>query len=189
MLKKVLFTSAVLALTSSVAFANAGPYVGAGLGVQVNTSSGVASGIPVSSNPGNFRGVPFNVFAGYGSVINQNFYLAGELNGTLGTGEISNSNKMKTSYGYGASVLPGVMLSDHTLAFARVGIVRTRFSDANQTATGGQVGVGLQTSLTQNVDVRGEYDYTGYGSFNNSVGRVSSPRTDAFNASLIYKFE
>lgn len=196
MFKKTLLISTILATTTSFA-ASTAPYVGASLGIINNTSSSVPyatqtnSGQPtrILAQPGNFRGVPLNVFAGFGGVINQNFYLAGELFGTVATAEISSNNGLKTSYGYGVSILPGFVLSDHTLAFVRGGLVRTRFSDANNTETGGQVGVGLQATLTQNMDVRGEYDYTSYGSFNNSIGKISSPTSDAFNAALIYKFD
>jgi len=81
------------------------------------------------------------------------------------------------------------MLSDHTMAYARLGVVRTRFSDTSSTQTGGQFGVGMQTTVTQNVDLRGEYVYTAYSSFNNSISSISSPRSDAFNLGLIYKFD
>lgn len=192
MLKKFLVASSILALTSSVALATPTPYIGASLGITTNTSSKVAVGNTPTmtiTQPGNFRGMPFNVFAGYGGMVNQSFYVAGEIFATAATGEFTSNNGIKTTYGYGASFIPGVMLSDHTLAFARAGLVRSRFSSASATQTGGQVGLGLQTSLTQNVDLRGEYDFTAYRSFNNSHGPVSSPRTDAFNLGLVYKFE
>ena len=179
MMKKILMTAA-LASVVNVAAASSAPYVGASLGIVNNsTSSGVVNGAA-----GVFRGLPFNVFAGYGGLLDQGFYLAGELTGTLGTGEISNANGLKTTYGYGASIIPGVQLSDHTLAFARAGVVRSRFSSVNAMSTGGQVGLGLQTSLTQNVDLRGEYDFTAY----RSVSTVGAPRSDAFTVGLVYKF-
>ena len=192
MLKKFLLTSAIVSMTSSVAIANPAPYVGAGLGIVTNTSSSVAidkAGTTILNQPANFRGVPFNLFVGYGGMVSQMVYLAGEVFGTTATGEISSTSGLKTTYNYGASILPGAMLSDHTLAFVRAGVVRTRFSNANVTRTGGQLGLGLQTNVTQNVDIRGEYDFTAYGSFNNSIGRISAPRSDAFNLSLIYKFD
>jgi opacity protein-like surface antigen len=192
MLKKILIASSILVVTTGIAAANPAPYVGASLGITANTSSSTAYGThdgAILSAPSNFRGVPFSIFAGYGGVINENYYLAGELTGTVVAADISNNNGLKTNYGYGASILPGVMLSDHTLAFARAGVVRTRFSNADTTQTGGQFGLGLQTTLTQNVDVRGEYDYTAYSSLNNSMGRISSPRSDAATVALIYKFD
>jgi len=187
MLKKIIIASSILILTTGVAVANTSPYIGAGLGITANTAN--------NQLYGSYRGVPLSVFAGYGGVVSQNFYLAGELTGTIGTGEISNQGVVKTSYGYGGSVIPGVLLSDHTLAFARVGVVRTHFPQVNlqtistsRNQTGGQFGLGLQTSLTQNVDVRGEYDFIAYRSIN--AGNFSSnPRSDVATASLVYKFE
>lgn len=191
MLNKILIASSILA-ASGIALANPAPYVGASLGIDTNTSSSAAysaNATGVHSAPANYRGVPFSVFAGFGGVLTDNYYLAGEFTGTVATADISNNNGLKTSYGYGASVLPGFMLSDHTLAFVRAGVVRSHFTNANESETGGQFGAGLQTSLTQNVDLRGEYDFTAYRSFNNSIGRVAAPRSDAFNASLVYKFD
>lgn len=193
MIKKFICASLLIVGTSS-AMASVAPYVGAGLGITTNTSSQAAVGTGINNNlpiyqPANFRGVPFNVFAGYGGVVSQNFYLAGELGATVGTAELSNNNGLKTSYGYGASIIPGIMLSDQTLAFARAGVVRSRFSNASENVTGGQFGVGLQTCVTQNVDLRAEYDFTAYRGLNNSIGHIDAPRQDAFNLGLVYKFD
>src|SRR5262245_56970716 len=99
MFKKMLLVSAILATTTGIAFSNAAPYVGAGLGIVNNTTSS----FPIASNrstvftqPSNFRGVPFNLLAGYGGLITQNFYLGGELFGTVGTAEISDNHGLKT---------------------------------------------------------------------------------------------
>lgn len=179
MLKKFLFASSLLAITTGTVLANPAPYIGAGLGITTNTSS---TNGKIHTSPSNFRGVPFNVLAGYGGVINQSFYLAGEAFATVGTATISsNYGSVRSSYGYGVSILPGVMLSDHTLAFARLGAVRTAFPTAKK--TGGQLGLGLQTSVMQDIDIRGEYDYTAYS----SISAISKPRSDAATLSLIYK--
>ncbi|VVC74827.1 hypothetical protein AQUSIP_00990 [Aquicella siphonis] len=186
MLKKLSVASAILVLTANTALANSGPYVGAGLGITSNTAT--------TQTFGSFRGVPLSVFAGYGGIVYQNFYLAGELTGILATGELSNQGAVRTSYGYGASVVPGFVLCDHTITFARLGIVRTHFSQvrvptASTTTnqTGGQFGLGIQTALTQNVDLRGEYDFIAYKSIS-SGGYSAHPRSDVATASLVYKF-
>lgn len=180
MLKKILFASSIIAVSTGIAVAQPVPYIGAGLGINVNTSSKGAAG--------SYRGMPVNVFAGYGGNINQNFYLAGEVNGTLTNATINNNGILKSNLSYGLSVLPGVMLSDHTMAFARAGVVRTRFQKPDVWKTGGELGAGLQTSITQNIDLRGEYDYVAYKKFN-ANGVSANPRSDQFNVSLIYKFE
>ncbi len=183
MLKKVILASAVLASSASFAMNAPAPYVGGSVGITANTSS--------SNAVGSYRGVPFNVFAGYGGVINQSFYLAGELGATLGTADIQD-NGLKSSYGYGVSIIPGVMLSDHTLGFARAGVVRARFPKQNSNSTGGEFGVGLQTSLTQCLDLRAEYDFIAYRSISGKTGGKAysvSPRSDQFNLGLVYKFD
>jgi opacity protein-like surface antigen len=192
MLKKIILASAIAAATTGVAVANTAPYVGASVGIINNTANVKALGSNFTG--GAYRGVPFNVFAGYGGVISQSFYLAGELFGTVGTANISDNTQLKTSYGYGASIIPGVMLSDHTLAYARAGVLRSRFTNnnANSTQTGGQFGLGMQTSLTQNVDLRGEYDFVAYQSKNYKLGTTTAsiaPRSDTFTVGLVYKFE
>jgi opacity protein-like surface antigen len=183
MLKKFILASAVLASSASFAMNAPSPYVGGSIGITANTSS--------SNAVGSYRGVPFNVFAGYGGVVNQSFYLAGELGATLATADIQD-NGLKSSYGYGASIIPGVMLSDHTLGFARAGVVRARFPKQNSNSTGGEFGVGLQTSLTQCLDLRAEYDFIAYRSINGKTGGkayTASPRSDQFNLGLVYKFD
>lgn len=179
MAKKIIIAS-LMAVISSVSFAGPGssPYLGTSLGVTVNSSTNVGGDAAV------YRGVPLKVFAGYGAVINQNFYLAGELSGVAGSAQMSSKNNMRTSYGYGASVLPGVMLSDQTLAYLRGGVVRTEFSNVNNMATGAEMGVGLQTFLTQNFDLRGEYDYTAY----RTVSGIHAPSADSYDLGLVYKF-
>lgn len=183
MFKKIILASSVLALSTSIALAASqpAPYVGAGLGI-VNNS------VPNKSGFSAYRGVPFNVFAGYGGLMNQSFYLAGELGATLGTGSLSDNNQLKTSYSYGASIMPGVMINDSTLAFGRVGVLKSEFTSSGGTSrSGGQFGAGLQTSLTQNVDIRGEYDFVAYES-ERTNGVSIAPRSDQFNVSLVYNF-
>jgi len=191
MFKKILLLSAISLATITTTYASTIPYVGASLGITNNTSDlKIINGAQAG---GNFRGVPLDVFAGYGGVINQNFYLAGEAFFNLTTPTITSSNGVvKTSYGYGISLNPGVMLTDHTLTYVRLGVVRSRFPSFNNTLTGGQFGLGMQTSLTQNVDIRGEYDYVAYRAQNYVVAGANTsinPRADQFKLGLIYKFD
>lgn len=178
MLKKLVIAGTALALSSSLAFANGIPYVGASIGEATNTTSSLNR---------NYRGMPFTVNAGYGALLSQNLYLAGEIFGTLGTLTLDD-NGLKSTYGVGASILPGIMLGEHTLTYARLGVVRSRFSpsaSSNRNVNGGQLGLGMQVGLTQNVDLRGEYVFTAYQSFSG----ISTPRQDQVNFGLVYKFD
>lgn len=180
MFKKVCLATAMLASSLSIAVAAPALYVGGGIGIVNNTSTHANDG-----QPGFFRGVPFTAFFGYGGQMDQNYYLAGEIGGTLATAEFTNKGDMKTSYGYYVSVLPGLMLSDHTFGFGRVGYINSRFTNVGDSTNGAQVGLGMQSSITQSIDIRGEYDYTAYS----SVDNISSPRQDLITLSLIYRFE
>ncbi len=177
MFKKIVIASVILA-SSSVAFGSASPYVGAALGINTITST----------SGSNYRGVPVDLFAGYGATINTNLYLGGEVFLTPFTGTLSNTSylsSLKTTYGYGVSVMPGVMFSDHTLGYVRAGVVKSHFSALGQNKTGGQLGLGMQTNVTQDVDLRAEYVFTAYS----NVSASRSPKSDAFKLGLIYKFE
>lgn len=193
MLKNLFLIGSILAVTSTVALANPAPYVGGSIGITNNTVDLHSNSIK-SITFGSYRGVPVSMFAGYGGVVNQNFYLAGELSGTIATANISDNTDLKTSYSYGVSVVPGLMLSDHSMLYGRAGVVRTHFTSGNgETRNGGQFGVGLQTSLTQNLDVRGEYDFVAHKSIDSrdAFGErlTASPRSDQFNFGLVYKFD
>src|SRR3990167_958431 len=99
MFKKVLLATILMTSTIGVAVASPAPYVGASVGVAVNSSNH-----GITNQPGYFRGVPVSAFAGYGGPVDQNFYLAGEIGGTAGTGEFTNKNGLKTTYGYSISL-------------------------------------------------------------------------------------
>lgn len=191
MYKKILLSSLLLT-TSSVAFAYSAPYVGASIGVTANTVINVNQ---YNYNNSSFRGMPVAVFVGFGAVLESNFYIGGEVTGTPGTFELNN-NGLKTSYGYGASLLPGFMLCDHTLSFLRLGILSARFPNNDNSSTGAQVGIGIQSGLTQNVDLRGEYDYIMYRTIKDIRGKAPNqidysvvPRSDQFVIAIVYKFD
>jgi opacity protein-like surface antigen len=187
MFKKVLLASSVLALTCGVAMANSAPYIGASAGMEVNT---VNRNVAV----GTYRGVPFNLFAGYGALLSQTFYIAGELLGTVGTGDVSGTNTLKTSYSLAGSIIPGIMINNSTMLFGRAGVISSHFTNLNDSREGGQFGLGMQTGLTQSVDIRTEYDFVAYKSLTTTkipgyASTTISPRADEFNLGLVYKFD
>src|SRR3990167_5998322 len=195
MFKKLLIASAVLAVSSGVAFAGtsykgeanykgepapcasytytAAPYVGFSIGNRTN----------YSGTPTVFKGIDGVLSAGYAAMLTPDFYLAGEIF-VLGTADVKDlqdtvgttNTSAKSNWGYGVSIIPGYMINDHVLGYVRGGAVRTSFngSGTNSNITGGQIGVGLQTGIAQNWGVRAEYSYTGYGSVSGPIGNVSS---------------
>lgn len=175
MFKKLLVAAAILA-SSSVAFA-AAPYVGASVGLS-DTQIGDFGG----------RNPNFNIFGGYGAMINQSIYLGGEAFVGKATGEIDNFSTLSNRYIYGASFIPGLMLSEHTMIYARAGLDNASYDvfGDDETITGVQAGLGMQVGLTQNLDLRGEYVYSNYNAFK---GNDVKPTNDQFNLGLVYKFE
>ena len=178
MIKKILI--AVLSvLVAQAASAEGAPYLGAAVGIATNTSD--APNL-------NYRGMPLTLSAGYGGLLSQNLYLGGEVFGRLGTANLDN-NGLKSSYGYGISVLPGLMLGERAMTFLRVGWVRSHFTPegttSNRDVDGAQLGVGMQLGLTQNVDLRGEYTFSDYQSF----GSIRNPKQDQYNLGLIFKLD
>ena len=173
MFKKLVATSAILAASSGIAFAQASPYLGASLGVKSDNST---------------RELVGTVAGGYGATLGaaQNFYLGGEIFADLGSASLSNNMHARTTYGFGASVLPGIVLNKNTIGYLRAGFITSRFNNVNVSSTGAQLGAGLQTNLVQHWDLRGEYVYTAYHHVSNMVG---SPKADQFNLGVVYKLD
>ncbi len=166
----------------------AAPYVGVGLGNFVTYSGRGAVQNAISGN----------INAGYAAMINPMFYLAGEAliegdanvkNYTRVSTTAAASASARSNWGYGLSIIPGYMVTDHVLGFARLGAVRSRFNDQGVWSTGWQVGLGLQTNVYQNWDMRAEYDYTNYNRVNGSNnGGIGKPQRNQAVLGLIYKF-
>ena len=189
MLKKLTLAASLLAATNCFAVTDPAPYLGASTGLLVNTTNqGSYPGIDLNG----YRGIPLNVFAGHGGLITQCIYLAGEITATLGTAAVTDSSAMKSTYGGNISAIPGVMLNEYTLAFARIGVISTHFSDDNSTyRSGGLFGVGLQTGIMQNIDLRAEYDFAAYSAMTQTVNSQNlsiTSRADQFSAGVIYNF-
>lgn len=158
----------------------AGAYVGLGVGSLLN----------YSSKPAAYNGFQGTLFGGYGWLWDQ-WYGALEVF-IQDSAQITNytaqntAGNAKSSWGYGLSVLPGYTILENVLAYLRLGVVETRFSAGNSWATGGQLGLGMETVLCNNWDLRGEYVYSFYNSLSNNNG---NPKSQQFNLELLYKFQ
>ena len=205
MFKKLVIASVILASSSAFAV-NGAPYVGADVGInhQMFDDKVLDSRIDFGDT-----GILLNLNAGYGALVTQKIYLGGEVFASMTGSDVeaakleddSLSLKFKTKYSYGASALPGIMLSNDTMIYARAGIIRTRFdvdqavssplssvipngSDEN-TVTGAQLGLGIKTKLIRNIDVRGEYAYSSYHSFT-TMGNKINPSSGQATIGFVY---
>ena len=157
-----------------------GAYLGLGIGSVMN----------YASRPAFYNGFQGTLFGGYGWLWDQwyaglEIFVQDSAMITNYTRKSVNGN-VQSNWGYGGSILPGYLILDNVLAYLRLGVVETRFSAANQWRFGGQVGLGAETALCTNWDLRGEWIYSFYNSLSNSYGLPHSQQVDL---SLIYKFD
>ena len=207
MLKKTLLSTAILALTSSIAFAGAmgpvqpcekytyqaGPYVGFSVGPLIMQTG----------NPLQYIGAAGNLSAGYGHLWNQWFNLAGEdfvgdsvrmknfgVENIPGRFAISN---VRSSWNYGFDAIPGIMINERTLGYLRGGVVNMQFEGASDFvtrvthSTGWRAGAGIQTNVYKNLDVRLEYVFNEYYKQTEPV-RWGHPFMNMMNLGITYRF-
>jgi opacity protein-like surface antigen len=134
----------------------------------------------------NYRGLNPRLALGYSEMF-PDYYLGGEIFGDPASALISNNHDNATSarstWSVGGSIIPGAMITNSVLAFARLGVISTKFTGPNTTRPGGQVGLGLQTCITPYWDLRVEYDYTFY----RTVPMLGAVKSDQVGIGLIYK--
>lgn len=157
-------------------------YIGASIGPVVN----------ITGSPSAFQGFSGILSLGYGAFLQPNFYLAGEIFGQ-GIAQIKNYNNNSTGLSgkqtsaFGLDIIPGYMITDYVLGYIRLGVDRGHFNNTgsgNSNATGWRVGLGGQTNIYQNWDLRGEYVYNQY----NNISTVGKVLSNQFNLGLVYKF-
>jgi len=196
-----------------------GPYFGIAAGYdsyKVHKQSTVTAGTlhETRDNTINSTGILGALLAGYGHYFNNALYLGGEIfiNASEATQSInagtndatdtySSQTKFLVSKGYGASLLPGVKLSDSALVYLRLGyqVARLRAQEnsylngspfvVSNTASwngGFAYGVGFEEAMVENFSLRGEYVHTDYRSFTSSSGGQYSPSNNQFLLALIY---
>jgi opacity protein-like surface antigen len=199
MYKKILLSAIIFFFALPDALAENIPYVGVKL--ALNTGSWDFHNPTDDTYHFGSNGVALGIFGGLATTFAQKYYLAGEVFVNDSSTKTANkivdgygtTAKLRTTYSYGLSALPGFKISSDTLLFARAGVIRTQFEltqhpGGRQTdvATGGQAGAGLALSLGKNLDLRGEYTYTAYRTFN-SIGNKISPRSNELSVSFAYK--
>jgi hypothetical protein len=142
----------------------------------------------IKAGGASYEGYAPRLTLGYGDYVRDAVWLAGEL--LAGVGTINHNYNpsptvsLKTSYSYGASILPGVGLDNTLLAYGRIGVMRTRFSNLQQVQNGYQLGLGLQAKLTDVWNMRAEYSNIKY----RSMAGVGRPTADQYSIGLVYKW-
>jgi len=160
-----------------------GPYLGLNLGLRTN----------YTSNPVAYKGIEGSLTAGFGILVKNGFYIAEEVfvgDGAKLQNYPDSAESSKSSWSIGLSILPGYLILDNLIGYLRLGVVKTHFS-SDGSNNGGQVGLGFESALSENWDLRGEYIYSFYqasSSCSTQPGELGSVKSDQFNLGLIYKF-
>ncbi len=164
MFKKIVLACIAIAINSTALAAT--PYIGGSLGAtDLGVSAGKINADAISK-----------LFGGYGSVFgaNNNIYLGGELNLDVA----HYPSYTGTVYGLGASFIPGFMVTNDTMIYGRIGLEADRSNSSSTSHLGNQLGLGLQTSLAKNWDIRAEYVHTSTFNENSQI-----------TLGLVYKFD
>jgi opacity protein-like surface antigen len=178
MLKRILAISAIYVATFSTCFAGAQFYIAPGVGYEdVRTK-----------HNSRFDGLFPRLAIGYGGYFYPWLVLMGEVFGSYRTIDLNNEPKfgysVKTNANYGISLLLGYALEENLLPYLRLGLIWNDFDKLDTTKKGYEIGIGLQTNLNCNWDVRGEWDYIKTKEIDN-VGEV---QLAFFAIDFMYRF-
>lgn len=163
-----------------------------------------------------------NIFAGYGRLYQQ-FYLGGEINAAVSSLEYHYSAnysfgsiiyQLNRTYDidshYGIAIRPGYVLIENVMLYGKLSYLRAHvktkvvqtdaigdfLSDANsRNISGIGYGFGLEAALSQQWNVRVEYEHVDYNDYTETtvIGAESdsitiTPRSDQFGIALAYRF-
>ena len=144
----------------------------------------------ITAEDSSYRGVSPRLGVGYGTILGQSFFLAGEAGAMVGTAILSNNIgdtgiSLRVNRAYDFSLLPGMLFSEGTMGYLRLGVSSSNFTGPNEKVTGGILGVGLQLNVINCWFIRGEYFYTAYG----PVSDLGNPVSDTFALGVVYTFK
>ncbi len=141
---------------------------------------------PTNNNGNRFKGITPMLMGGYGDWLGDWIFMALELFGGRWPIDIKNEPNgftLKTRYTFGASLIPAIDLDQYIGAYARLGVIYSKFESINANRRGYEGGLGLSASKDC-WTLRGEYDYAKYKPMA-VVGRVKAHQ---LTLSAIYTF-
>lgn len=226
MLRKISLASAVFVLLNTSA--HAGFYLGASAGPEGASFSQRAHVVGQGNGALNFNVIATNHFSGtgvFGSLfggyawVHQQYYLAGELNGNISSvkyrltnDEYVHQNFAKTDFtmrqSEGVSALPGILLSETTLFYGRIGYSNGHLKivegadpsikNINRNVPGIRYGVGIRKHLSPKWSMILDYSQINYRRVHSftydPIGMVTKntsikPNTAQFGLGMIYHFD
>lgn len=159
-----------------------------------------ALGFDTGSTDYSGEGIGGTLFVGYGMTFMDRYYLALEGFGdiTSNSSQIGAGLKFDQEWSAGVRLTPGIKLTDSTTLYAIAGWINSEFKFKDNTGTitdtekhlnGLQTGLGIETMVTQNIGLRGEWDWNYFGAY--KVGGVkvfNHPTVDQFKFGIDYHF-
>jgi outer membrane immunogenic protein len=218
MLKKII--PVLLLLFSPVCWSQF--YAGVGVGPEMTVfgqrTHVVNSNIDVKnstqlSGAGKFA----SIFAGYGFLFRNFYYLGAEINGGISSDDFSSSNKefvhrnfssttYKMNNSLGISLLPGIFVTDSTLLYCRLGYSNSHFkistsdsslNNMSKNLSGFRYGIGLNQAIFSNFSMRIECSSNLYRAVashvldavsNTTIDTNITPQMTQVEIGLIYNF-
>jgi hypothetical protein len=152
-------------------------YVGGSLALQ-----------SVSAQSSRFHGWRPGVLIGYGDMLDDDYYLAGEFMYSV-AGAISNTypnrnDSLRLSPGFTFSFIPGMVLTRTTMVYLRLALEVDKVAVSDKSLTGGLLGAGFEFLLTPSWSLRPEVDYTFYRSLS-----FGTPRSIQVGLSFKYTYD
>lgn len=185
-----------------------GFYVGANVGASGNFFS-VHDAFGHTINQGEVSPL-VGLFAGYGHLFAQYNYLGAEIYANTTLGDATSNTTvldsggthigLQTRQSYGASIIPGMVLTNDVLGYIRIGAVWTKYyalvnnafarHNNNNTQLGWELGIGTRINITDKIDMRLEYDFDKYRSYYTTVnGYHVNSLGDRATLGVIYRFD
>jgi opacity protein-like surface antigen len=196
--KKILIVLLLWVFSGEI-FAAATPYLGFRLGLNTGNWKLVSPSGAATYFGSN--GQMLEVLGGISYPLANSFSLAAEIfagdSSTQTANKILDDNtttlKMRSTYSYGLSVVPGYSFGSDMTVYARMGVVKTHFAtteipggQANYSPTGAQAGCGIAISLSAKLALRGEYIYSNYQTFKLLDNKIS-PTSNQLSVGFVYK--
>lgn len=205
--KAVLVGFATLLAVGNAEAAVDGVYLGGQGGVVLVNSETTTTGGTTDAFDGNgAKGLTGGLLLGYGQRVDASHF-AVEVEGGASSADYQerkgngDAYDMEMDYNYGISFLGGGYLTHSTLLYGRIGWMRANFDwkrtsggvtrSGSADTHGFRGGLGLQTDLSAQLSLRGEYLYTNYSEYNFGTGNETfsvTPASGTFRLGVIYDF-
>jgi outer membrane immunogenic protein len=193
-MKKIIYLATALAALASVqAHAQATNFVGFSLGANAEFDGTATNGTDGTSDAGKTTGLGLQ--AKYDWDLGNNFVLglgATASTGNRQAGTYTNGTGAYTNNRYSLDLMPGYALTKDLLVYGKVSSVAANAAANDGTSTaavqGLGYGVGVRSMITPNAYVQAGYDYYKFNDVTFATGTTASLKGNVLSLGIGYKF-